>query len=246
MRTFAFAALLVPLPALAAPPPAPELVAASIAHHDPQGVWARGAIELRIHVRYDEDFAASRGIEELERTREVRLAPGQQRYRMVERRDGHAITYAMEGDESRVLVDGEPATETQREELGLRDPQGYRDYHEYMHGQPMKLVDPGTRIAPQVTPTEFDGREVWAVRVNYDEEVGSDVWDFFFDPTTSALVGCRFYHDEAANDGEFITMRGQVVDEATGLRLPAELGWYYNDGGGHLATDTVELVGVER
>lgn len=245
MRVAYLALLVLPLVANATePPPAAELVAASIAHHDPQGVWGSGAIELHMVVRYDGEFAASRGITELERTRDVLLAPGQQRYRMVERRDGHEISYAMDGGEQQVLVDGEPATDAQRQELGLRDPAGYRDYHEYMHGVPMKLADPGTRIAPQVTPMQFDGRDVWAVRVTYDEAVGSDVWDFFFDPATRALVGCRFYHDEAANDGEFITMRGQVVDEATGLRLPAELGWYFNDGGGHLATDTVEIVGV--
>ena len=99
---------------------------------------------------------------------------------------------------------------------------------------------------PTSAGAEFEGEKVHVLRVTYDPEVGTDVWDFFFDPETSAVVGCRFYHDEAANDGEYIVFTGEVHDEASGLRMPGGQGWYYNDGRGHLATDTVTKFEVTR
>jgi len=107
---------------------------------------------------------------------------------------------------------------------------------------PMKLTDPGAIVDPKAGIVEFQGRDVYRVRVTYDPEVGSHTWYFYFDPETYALVGYRFFKDESKNDGEYIAFEGEVVDEATGVRLPKTRAWYYNDGDGHLATDDITSI----
>ena len=104
----------------------------------------------------------------------------------------------------------------------------------------MKLRDPGTRIDPQVLDTEFSGEPALALRVTYDPDVGSDIWYVYFDPTTSALVGYRFYYDEEANDGEYIELEGEV--EGAGLRIPKARTWYTHGDNRLLGTDTLTRI----
>ena len=219
-----------------------DLLARSIAHHDPQGVWSTGRFELSLETVYSDMLAEERGIKES--TASVWLAPGHGEFRCVLRRNGNDIEYRVLGEETTTLLNGSAEiSDEDRESLRLADPAMYRDYFEYLWGMPMKLHDPGTIMDPVVRESEFDDRAALVIRVTYDPEVGSDVWDFFFDPETAELIGYRFFHDEAANDGEFIVFEGEVHDTASGLRLPSERAWYYNDGRGHLATDTLtELV----
>jgi len=233
------------LPAGAGLPSAEDLLIQSIAHHDPQDVWSDGQIHLEMEVVYSEKLAEQRGIEKMMTT--LWLAPGHGTFRCIRAHDGGKVEYRVAGGEGEVLVNGSAEfSDDDRERLRVGDPLGYRDYFEYMWGMPMKLRDPGTVLDPVVRESEFEGQDVLALRVTYDPEVGTDVWDFFFDPDSSALVGSRFYHDEAANDGEYIVFTGQVHDEATGLRMPGGQAWYYNDGRGHLATDTVTKFEVSR
>ena len=103
---------------------------------------------------------------------------------------------------------------------------------------PMKLRDPGTRLDPAVKRTELDGRAVLALRVTYAPEVGGDTWYFYVDPRTFALAGCRFYHDESANDGEYIVFEGEVEGPRR-LRLPKLRRWHMNRDGEYIAVDEV-------
>lgn len=233
------------IPARAELPTADELLARSISHHDPQGVWSSGRIHLEMEVVYSEKLAEQRGIEKMATS--LWLAPGHGEFRCIRTHDGGTVEYRIKAGEKTTLVNGSPEfSDEDRERLRVGDPLMYRDYFEYMWGMPMKLRDPGTVPDPVVREGEFEGRDVLVLRVTYDPEVGTDVWDFFFDPQTSALVGCRFFHDEAANDGEYIVFTGAVHDEASELRMPGGQAWYYNDGRGHLATDTVTQFEVTR
>lgn len=114
-----------------------------------------------------------------------------------------------------------------------------RDYYTYLWGLPMKLRDPGTHLG-QVTATTFEERPVYDLRVTYDADVGRDVWYFYFDRESSALVGYRFYHDEAKNDGEVILLDGEV--EAGGLRLPKRRTWITHADQRTLGTDVLLAV----
>ena len=241
-------AVLLPVLAKAEGPPTPEwLVQASIAYHDPSRVWSHGQIHLVTEVVYSEMLIESRGLEHPSRIGEMWLAPAWETFRYRSTTGEHTIEYGIEDDRPWTTLDGRADfTDAEREAHGIREPYGVRDYYEYVFGLPMKLRDRGVNLDPEVERMDFHGRDVWKVRVTYDADVGSDVWDFFFDHETYALVASRFYHDETANDGEFILYAGEVVDEMTGLRLPATHDWYYNDGRGQLAIDHVRSMAVTR
>ena len=237
--------LLIAGPAIAEPelPTPEELLAASIAHHDPDGAFPIRTIELQTHTVYSPELAKTRGREEAHGV--ISLSPGTGTFKYVIEAAGHVVEYSISDGESHTLLDGSPdISDEDRERLRIRSPELYRDYFEYVYGLPMKLRDPGTRLDPELRATDFAGREAWAMRVTYDPEGGEDIGYFSFDPETSALIGCRFFHDEMKNDGEYIVYDGEVVDAGSGLRLPASHAWYYNEGDGHLATDTITSLRV--
>ena len=102
----------------------------------------------------------------------------------------------------------------------------YRNYYLYLYGLPMKLKDPGTIIHPGVNLDHFEDKECYSIKVTYEKEVGEDTWYFYFDTSTYALIGYRFYHNESKNDGEFITLEGEI--NINGIIMPRDRYWYTN------------------
>lgn len=215
---------------------AEALIERSIAYHDPDGKWDTASIELEI--------AESRPEAET-RTTAIRMAPGSGA--MVVRRqtgDGE-VAFEMTGETIRSRsVDGDDAMEEEAlAERGLdaERVRFLRNYYLFLWGLPMKLRDPGTIVAPEPEAATFDGQEALAVRVTYDPEVGGDTWYFYIDPESARLIGYRFYHDEAANDGEYIHLSGEI--EHGGLRLPARRAWFMHQDDEFLGEDeAVSLV----
>ncbi len=212
--------------------PAEALLDRSIAFHDPDAGWGSRPLELR-WVGTDAD-----GAERVDVT--FILHPDQERFELRGRYRGSTLEYRTSGDTWSASVDGssDPSPE-QREAMRLAREDGlfWRSYFGFLAGLPMKLRDPGTRIDPATIRTRFAGREALAIRVTYDPAVGGDTWYFYFDPSTAALVGCRFFHDEAANDGEHLVFEGWI--EADGLQLPRHRRWYVNADGRFLGADEI-------
>ena len=73
--------------------------------------------------------------------------------------------------------------------------------------------------------------------MTYEEGIGDDIWYFFFDKNTSALIGYSFYHDEAKNDGEYITFKEMATID--GIKMPKVRSWYYNSDSTFLGTDII-------
>jgi hypothetical protein len=225
--------------------PAEELLAQSIAHHDPDGAWERGGLRLEL---FEDRPGGS------DRETVVTLGPTDhpdgQAFGLRWAVDGEVREGRLHGESCTWTVDGSPdIPDARREELNLTCDRlaWLRNYYSYVWGLPMKLGDPGTRLAPEVTETTFEGSSVLAVRVDYDPEVGGDSWDVFFDPDTAAMVGYRFFHDRDigdGRDGEWITLNGEV--EASGLRLPAVRAWYTNAEDRLLGTDTLRALEVDE
>ena len=119
-----------------------------------------------------------------------------------------------------------------------------RNYYTYLYGLPMKLKDAGTRIGDEVIETTFMGKPVLALRVTYDESVGKDIWYFYFNPSTYAMVGYRFYHDEAKNDGEYIVLEDMIIEQ--GLRIPRNRSWFTNAEDKLLGTDYLKEFKVDK
>ena len=213
-----------------------ELLARSIAYHDPSGLWGTQALGLSLR--------ESRADGSTRKTR-LMLDPQHERFTWWSQRGDHLLEGALDKGECSLALDGsseisEEEKETHRlscERLAL-----FRNYYSYLWALPMKLRDPGTLIGANVLDTEFNGRPVQGLRVTYTPEVGEDIWYVYFDPETSALVGYRFYHDETANDGEYIVLEGEV--SGGGLKLPKTRTWYTHGDDRLLGTDA--LIGLAR
>ncbi len=224
-------------PAAAPRTPAEQLLARSIAFHDPDGVWGTRPVEMT-WVGTGDDGA--------ERLRfEIAVDPGRESFAMDGHYRGTPVEYEVSGGVMQVRVDGEDALdEATREKLVLAREDGmfWRNYFGFLAGFPMNLRDPGTHLAAEVESTEFMGRVVDALRVTYDIEVGSDTWVFYFDPDSAELVGCRFTKADPAQPGEYLVFDERV--EAGSLRLPKIRRWYMNDDDRYLGDDSITRLAI--
>jgi hypothetical protein len=214
---------------------AEELLSRSIAYHDPDGRWDRGAFTITL--------GESRPDGSVRRT-VVRLDNGRGRFE-IERElgDGRRMEAAVVNDTVEVRLDGNAeitAGDRERHRLSPEQLLRTRNYYLYLYGLPMKLRDPGTRLAPEAKEASFQGKPAYELKVTYDEGVGSDTWYFYLDRETFALTGYRFYHDETARDGEYIFLSGTT--SGLGLNLPRERKWYRHQDDGYLGTDTIQSI----
>lgn len=210
---------------------AKDLLDRSIAYHDPQGSWPRGAFEIA-EVASRPDGASHRNV--------LRFDNRRNRFELHSSVDGRALTLVVQDDRVVARLDRKAnlsADELERYRLKPAQILSRRNRDLYLWGLPMKLRDPGTRLDPGVEETHFAGRAVYQLRVTYDASVGSDTWYFFLDRETSALVGHRFHHDESAADGEYAVFSEEISGQ--GLRLPRVRRWYRNKGDGPVITHSV-------
>ena len=217
----------VPVPEV---PASEALIAKSIAYHDPDGRWDTGDIALRIMESRPNGVA---------RAVEVRMAPGSGRMVVNRETDSAMATFAVAGEEILMrAVDAEEGLDEEAfAEHGLDSERvmWLRNYYLFVWGLPMKLRDPGTIVDPEPVADSYNGQDALKVRVTYDPEVGGDTWYFYFHPDTARLIGYRFYHDESANDGEYIHLDGEI--ENGGLRLPAKRSWFFHSNDEFLGED---------
>lgn len=219
-------------------PAAHDLLERAIAYHDPEGLWDRARFELEIR---------ETGPENRDRHTRVRIDTPGNAFELLTQREGRVIEGLMADDECVLTLDGSlDISDEDRDKYRLTCDRlrWLRDYYTYLWGQPMKLRDPGTRVDPQAEASEYQGLPVWSLRVTYDEAVGTDTWYFYFDRESSALVGYRFYHNEADNDGEYIVLEGEI--EADGVRIPARRSWYTHAEDRHLGDDVLTAVEIVK
>lgn len=152
------------------------------------------------------------------------------------------------GKETRYTLDKEKCTTNLIDSIQPADArppcetaQLYKDYYTYLYGLPMKLKDPGANLSKKVENVTFKGKKYLKLKVTYDAAVGSDVWFFYFDPTTYAMKVYQFFkgdpNDEGKDTGEYILLSGEAMVE--GIKMPKVRAWYYNKDDVYLGTDTI-------
>jgi hypothetical protein len=217
-------------------PAASELLKCSIAYHDPGGRWQQGAFKI-IDVSSRPDGTVGR------RTI-LRLDNARGYTNMESHVDGRVATASIIGEavEDIRLDDRSDFSQEDVQRFQLTPAQLLfrRNFFLYLLGLPMKLRDPGTLLDPVAKAAVFQGSPVHELRVTYEQGVGSDTWYFYLDPKTCALVGHRFYHDEAAGDGEYTVLSGEITGQ--GLRLPRLRKWHRNRDGEWFITHTIESI----
>ena len=217
---------------------ADQLVNRTIAFHDPDGWWDRVKMDMVIEMKTP--------------NRPARLSNV-----VVDNINGGFEISVLSNDKLlEWMVDGKDScdfkvnfvapTVAQADSLSLTVDRAkfLRNYYTYLYGLPMKLKDAGTRIGDEVIETTFMGKPVLALRVTYDESVGKDIWYLYFNPSTYAMVGYRFYHDEAKNDGEYIVLEDMIIEQ--GLRIPRNRSWFTNAEDKLLGTDYLKEFKVDK
>lgn len=211
---------------------AEALIAKSITYHDPDTLWGKQKLDWRFYEsRPNNSF----------RSTKMTWIPLEDRFALTQQVGRNELHRGIQSDSCWSMLNGQRnLSEAEMDEYGLGCERNkmYRNYYTYLWGMPMKLQDPGTIIDPVVHQRHFFGEDLLELKVTYDPAVGADIWYFYFDPQTYAMKGYRFYHDEAANDGEYILLDGEV--QTDGMRIPAKRTWYTHKDHRVLGTD--ELV----
>ncbi len=210
----------------------PELLEKSIQYHSPNAEWRY--FKAGLHLTETRPNGT-------DRKTHVHFNNEESFFELIQKRDGHKLVHTFEREGCFHKLNGSSKisdADREKHKLNCERTRLLRDYYLYLWGLPMKLADYGTIVHEEVVPTDFQGNEVLAMKVTYDESVGKDIWYFYFDPTSYALVGYRFYHDESKNDGEYITLEGEEI--INGVRFPKTRKWYYNKDDKFLGADILE------
>ncbi len=209
-----------------------ELIKKSINYHDPEGRLFKKEVSM--------DFTETRP-NGADRKSSVGFDMCKETFELVSKRDEVSIVSKIEKGVVSFSVDGNDDITTEMTEKYKLNPKRtlmMKNYYQYLWLMPMKLNDPGTMIDPEVEVVDFFGKESLAIRVTYSEDVGKDIWYFYFHPETYAMQGYRFYHDEVKNDGEYILLEEETV--YNNVRLPKRRTWYTHKEDKLLGTDILD------
>lgn len=205
---------------------ASELLDNAITYHDPQGNWEQFAGEFNIVLEVPN---------KPDRISAVAIDLPQHYFRLSTEQEGKQSFREIKNNDCRFSEDdGSIATATVSEKACERTLL-FKNYYTYLYGLPMKLKDPGTHIDPQVTKKTFKGKEYLVIRVTYEEEVGTDIWQFYFNPDTYAMEVYQFFKNTDETTGEYILLTDEVTIQ--GIKIPKNRAWYYNKDDEYLATD---------
>jgi len=210
-----------------------ELLDKAISYHDPNGNWP--TFNATFFVSMDTPKGPSRDSK-------ITINLPEESFFLKAKHDTLITEYQLTKGDCTILLNGsEDLSEETLKEHNLSCDRAllYKNYYTYLYGLPMKLKDPGTIIRKKVTRQKFKGKEYLVLQATYDDEVGSDVWFFYFDPTTYAMEVYQFFKGDpdgkGKGTGEYILLSEEaVVNE---IKMPAVRAWYYNKNDEYLGTD---------
>ena len=209
---------------------AQELLDNTIAFHDPCGAWS--GFNGRLHVAMQTPKGDTR-------ISKIDINLPQEYFSVSTQLDGLVTRYTLAKELCTTSIkDLDPkAKRTPCETAEL-----YKNYYTYLFGLPMKLKDPGTNISKTVRKKTFKGKEYLVLKASYDKGIGSDVWQFYFDPQTYAMEIYQFFKGDpqgaGKNTGEYILLKD--LETINGIKFPKERAWYYNKDNGYLGTDILK------
>ncbi|MGS2727506.1 DUF6503 family protein [Psychroserpens sp. BH13MA-6] len=214
-----------------------DLLHKAIAFHDPYQNWPNFNGDLRVTMNTPNKPA---------RKSKILINLPEDFFSVQSTVDTTTTTYTLNKGECTIALNGNKyLTEAELEENNLNCERAllYKNYYTYLYGLPMKLKDPGTIIAPDVTRKTFKGKDYLVLKVTYEEAVGNDIWFFYFDPNTFAMEVYQFFKTDdkgqmKPNTGEYILLTDLV--EINAIKMPKVRAWYYNKNNQYLGTDTLK------
>lgn len=211
-----------------------EVLAKSIQYHDPDGNWPK--FDGQLHLK--QTLATKKTGQN-----KVTIKNESSYFRQEQQYGQHTIVRIVKNGACSATLDGRTDfSEKEAKKFGLscKNIEAYRNYFFYLYGLPMKLKDEGALLQEEVKEADFQGKTYYALKVTYEPEVGKDTWYFYFDKTTFAMEGYRFYRNESKNDGEYVTLTGVVVHQ--NIKIPKIRKWHYNKDDKFLGMDVLERV----
>ena len=209
-----------------------EIMQRSIEFHDPHEQWGTELHEINLVEKRPNGS---------DRQTKIRFDLRQSFFEMQQTREEHKIIASwQEPNEVKLSINGnhDPDAELlDKFRLNTDRVVLLKNYYIYLYGLPMKLNDPGTRIDQRTRDTTFQSQNVYAIRVTYDQNIGDDIWYFYFDKKSYALVGYQFFHDEGARDGEYIILEN--LAQVGKMKIPQSRKWYTNDAKKFLGEDLI-------
>lgn len=211
-----------------------QLLDNAITYHDPNNVWP--TFNDTFHVTMETPNSPNR-------ESDITINKPENAFYLKAVRDTTMVEYKVRGDLCNIAFNRSTEfTEEEAKANGLTCERAkmYKNYYSYLYGLPMKLKDPGTNIADTVERKTFKGKEYLVLKANYDEDVGTDIWYFYFDPETYAMEIYQFFRqDENGNQkddtGEYILLTEEKV--VNSIKMPKIRAWYYNKDDKYLGTD---------
>lgn len=210
---------------------ASEIIAKSIAYHDPDGLLNSGTLELNLSETRPNGS---------DRQTKVWINEAKEFYKIESKTDEAQTTMQQKKSTYKFKLNGKSKiSDSDKIKFRLtKDRMNFmKNYYRYLWMLPNTLKDPGTKLPGGYSIVDFFGKTCIEIKVIYDPEVGSDTWYFYFNPQTYALEGYRFYHDESANDGEYILLEGATSFESA--TLPKSRKWYTHKEDKYLGEDTL-------
>ncbi|MGC1203921.1 MAG: DUF6503 family protein [Flavobacteriaceae bacterium] len=215
-----------------------ELLEKSIKYHDPNGSW--NTFNGKLFVTMETPNSANR-------ESDIHINIPKEFFNLISKRDSVTTTYTLnkkdciisKKDSLRIAKQINKPKRTHCEMAEL-----YKNYYTYLYGLPMKLKDPGTIISNSVEHKTFKGKDYLTLKVNYDASVGSDVWYFYFNPTTYAMEIYQFFKtyengEVKPDSGEYILLTKEA--KINTIKMPKIRAWYYNKDDKYLGTDILNI-----
>ncbi len=208
----------------------------AIAYHDPNGNWPEfnGGFQVTMTTPNN-----------TKRVSTISINIPQEKFQLKSQANTLPFTYTIDKDNCTIDAgDGiSPPSKEQLEDNNINCERAalFKNYYTYLYGLPMKLKDPGTNLSSKVENVTFKGKKYLKLKVTYDKAVGSDVWFFYFNPTSYAMEVYQFFKGDpngAGKDtGEYILL----TEESTvnQIKMPKVRAWYYNKDDKYLGTDSI-------
>lgn len=207
-----------------------QLLARTLAYHDPEGNWP----ELRTRLYLSSADTAGK-----ESPFEIELDNSTGYFAHISRKDGREAVKGVANGKKFYLLDGKREISAEdREKYGLTPDalKWVHSFYGYLYGLPMKLTDDGANATDAAESEQLEGKAYRVLQVSYDAGVGTDNWFFYLDPGTYAMEAYRFNHGKPES-GEYVLLEQEVVVD--GIRMPKVRKWYWNKNGAYIGTDTL-------
>ncbi|MGV6829785.1 MAG: DUF6503 family protein [Flavobacteriales bacterium] len=212
-----------------------QLLEKSIDYHDPHGHWSKFNDSLTIFMETPD---------KRKRITKIKINLPEEYFYSKVVRDSLTTVFMIKKDSCEIVFNGSKnfSKETAiKYKLSCDRAKMYQNYYTYLYGLPMKLKDPGTIINPKVEKKIVKGKAYLVLKVSYPEDIGNDVWYFYFNTKTFAMEMYQFYHLDAKSgqekEGEYILLSNEEL--IFGIKMPKKRAWFTNKDDTFLGTDVL-------